>query len=199
LTGSDKFIKKSNPLPTPDYSLANQESEDLENLSKAELIDHLKRTAKALSAAEQHAIVQTETEEVYAAQAVVQDLTLVKMNKTVYAYEQRKKKKKGLSLPMEGYGRFWTNMDIIQMKRKQQDAAAQEIADKLKREEVRNQNKELQENIERDWKRMKLTHEKAVKLWEVQCAEMKVEGVRRKDLPKKPSRPRKPQMPQRDG
>lgn len=46
--------------------------------------------------------------------------------------------------------------------------------------------------VEAEWKVITAEHKKAVEAWEVECARLKAEGVRTKDLPVKPKRPLKP-------
>jgi hypothetical protein len=49
--------------------------------------------------------------------------------------------------------------------------------------------------IEEEWNEIVKKHNEAVVAWAAECQRLREEGVRAKDLPKKPKRPPKPKLP----
>ncbi|KDR75901.1 hypothetical protein GALMADRAFT_140483, partial [Galerina marginata CBS 339.88] len=55
--------------------------------------------------------------------------------------------------------------------------------------------KEAQAKIDEEWKRIKIIHEEAVKVWKAECDKLASDRVPKKNWPKGPTRPRKPKLP----
>jgi len=70
-----------------------------------------------------------------------------------------------------------------------------EAAQKAKNAETRASRRQAVARVEEEWKRIKEAHEANVQAWEVACEKLAMEGVPKKEWPKKPTRPRKPQVP----
>ena len=59
----------------------------------------------------------------------------------------------------------------------------------------RQSRKEIQAQLEEEWKQIKMAHETAIEEWSAQCQNLKDQGIPKKNWPKKPTRPRKPKPP----
>ena len=55
--------------------------------------------------------------------------------------------------------------------------------------------KAIKAALEEEWKEIVRKHTEAVLEWNAECEKLRVEGVRAKDLPKKPKRAPKPKPP----
>ena len=53
----------------------------------------------------------------------------------------------------------------------------------------------VKDNMEREWKTIKATHEIAMQTWEAECARLAEQQAHKSTWPKKPKRPLKPRAP----
>ncbi|KAJ3991150.1 hypothetical protein F5050DRAFT_1534024, partial [Lentinula boryana] len=140
-------------LPRPDWSLTRI-SADPDQYNGKEAMGHaIGKLTLNLKNAKDHHNVFCENQEIFAAQTVIQDMTLAKMSRVVYEQEEEKKLRKStFALPDPGYGRIWTDEAIVQAMRDHRDNEARKKAEKdlgaKKRETKRSQKAE----IERRWK-----------------------------------------------
>ncbi|KAG1805952.1 uncharacterized protein BJ212DRAFT_1283026, partial [Suillus subaureus] len=184
-------FKKPPVLPEPDWSLliAKQASGD-----KMRDIEHWKTHCLDLEEALRHAKHQLATrEQINAgqnAQIIIQDLTLRKLNETLNTGD--KKDTDRVKLYPKGNGRHMTEHWFI-------DELKEDHAKRAKKVEVRKQRKAARdvrcgEGVElvTQWNEIKEKHAAAVRDWQVKCEHLNVEGVRKKDWPKKPKWPLKP-------
>ncbi|KAJ7937765.1 hypothetical protein B0H13DRAFT_1852061 [Mycena leptocephala] len=93
---------------------------------------------------------------------------------------------------MEGRGRHLTSDEWMEKTAEAARLRDEEAAEKLKRADMREAAKAEKEKLKQQWERIKEDHERAVERWQKRCEEMTEAGVKKKDLPKKPTRPLKP-------
>jgi hypothetical protein len=55
--------------------------------------------------------------------------------------------------------------------------------------------KEAQAKLKEEWKRTKIIHEEAIKVWKADCEKLASEGVPKKNWPKGPVHQQKPKLP----
>jgi hypothetical protein len=65
----------------------------------------------------------------------------------------------------------------------------------MQRQSDRERRKIDRAKIDLEWEAIKELHAKKVQGWQVECARLTVEGVLKKNLPKKPVCPLKPKLP----
>ncbi|KAG1773802.1 hypothetical protein EDD22DRAFT_813817 [Suillus occidentalis] len=184
-------FEKPPVLPEPDWSLliAKQPSE-----AETRDIEHWKTRCLGLEEALRRAKHQLATrEQINAgqnAQIIIQDLTLRKLNETLNTGD--KKDTDRVKLYPRGNGRHMTEHQFI-------DELKEDRAKRAEKVEVRKQRKAAREvrrgegvELVAQWNEIKEKHAAAVRDWQVECARLNVEGVRKKDWPKKPKRPLKP-------
>ncbi|KAG1800022.1 uncharacterized protein BJ212DRAFT_1450220 [Suillus subaureus] len=175
-------FKKPPVLPEPDWSLliAKQASGD-----EMRDIEHWKTCCLDLEEALWHAKHQLAThEQINAgqnAQIIIQDLTLRKLNETLNT----------VKLYPKGNRRHMTEHQFID--------ELKEDPKRAKKVEVRKQRKAARDvrhgkgvELVTQWNEIKEKHAAAVRDWQVECEHLNVEGVRKKDWPKKPKWPLKP-------
>lgn len=125
-------------------------------------------------------------EEAYAAQAVISDLTLSKMNGALHAKEVKKSTIPDKQmLPNLGYGRLWTTQAILDFQTMKKKAETDELAMKKKRKNQRAAQKAGKAAVENEWQEIRVKHEEEVKEWGIKCRNLKENGAKAKDLPKK--------------
>ncbi|THU88714.1 hypothetical protein K435DRAFT_584237, partial [Dendrothele bispora CBS 962.96] len=182
----------SHEVTEPDWSLIHTSSDSRQYLGKESMARKINRLVEALRQAKLVVDGLRENEEIYMAQSVLQDMTLVKMNKTIRAREEEKAAKQNrenlaLPGPGEGYGRIWSTQEILDYKRKKRE---EEERDEMEKEKRRNDKKDIAEKkkaIELEWKKILAEHQTAVESWETVCQKLKDEGIKKKDWPRKPS------------
>lgn len=79
--------------------------------------------------------------------------------------------------------------------KKKSNEQTAEAAQKEQWKSYREALKSAKAALEVKWKETKVEHEKAVDAWKLECQRLTVEGVQKRDLPRKPARPKKPQTP----
>ncbi|PPQ88339.1 hypothetical protein CVT25_012553 [Psilocybe cyanescens] len=177
----------------PDWSLADPDSvngwsscQDLENvigMLKANL-----RKAHILTTS-QNGIIEGSR-----ATMVVQNLHLQKLNAALYGKETEKTSTRTLVID-SSKGQVYSGDAIQEEIHAQEERKKVKAAEKKSKAEGRAAKKEAQTKLENEWKVMKATHKKAMKLWKINCDKLSGEGVPKKHWPKAPARPKKPKLP----
>ncbi|KAJ3825962.1 hypothetical protein F5880DRAFT_1477183 [Lentinula raphanica] len=179
--------KTSVDIPQPDWSLIRSSSDPDQYSGKEAMGRQIDELTKALQQAQDRTQLLEKNQEVWAAQAVLQDMTLLKMNRVVYEREEEKKNKKsGLMLPNPGYGRIWTDDSVAQKLRETREERARKQAEKEANVMRKDQLKEKRKEMERRWKETIDNHRKEVEAHKEKCAQLRAAGTRIKDLPPKP-------------
>jgi hypothetical protein len=122
---------------------------------------------------------------------VIQHAHLIKLNQALQVKE--KKKDDRTKLFTGGFGRHMTDAEFIQSLKKHEEEKREEEAERRGRVADREAKKAAKEAAEAEWKAIVAEHERAVGAWKDECARLRAEGVRVKNLPAKPRRPPKPQ------
>ena len=178
------------PLPRPDWSLAyGAPAAACQTLQKEnELLKKHLQQAHTLSR------VQDSIIEGSSATMVVQNLHLCKLNGTLYGQETEKISRRTLIID-SSKGQVYSNDAIHEGIFAQEERKKALAAEKRSRADGRAAKKEAQAKLEEEWKRIKIIHDEAIKIWKVDCDRLASEGVPKKNWPKGPTRPRKPKLP----
>ncbi|KAF8827455.1 hypothetical protein HHX47_DHR4000222 [Lentinula edodes] len=141
------------------------------------------RLTGALRNAKNYVDAFAKQEEIYAAQSVIQDMSLMKMNRALRAKEKKKGSKRDNEvLPNQGLGRLWTEQGILDFQRRKKDRLSDEAAQKEQRKAKRSSKKAAKGELKAEWKNIKDKHEREVKAWTTECALLRDKGVKAKDL-----------------
>lgn len=178
-------------MSAPDWGLLN-EAEETDMGYRHQAMEMLQEKNRALVNSLQDAKVVVEAfqnrEEMYAAQAVMQDMTLSKMNWALHVKEEKGKNKPDKEvLPNKGLGRLWTDERILGFQQRKKTAQAQEEVDKKARLVERESKKEKKGALEKEWKEIKVKHAEWVEAWSKTCEQHWANGTRVRDLPRKPT------------
>ncbi|KAJ3792716.1 hypothetical protein GGU11DRAFT_749679 [Lentinula aff. detonsa] len=174
-------------LPRPNWSLTRI-SADPDQYNGKEAMGHaIGKLTLNLKNDKDHHGVFCENQEIFAAQTVIQDMTLAKMSCVVYKQEEEKKSRKStFALPDLVYGRIWTDEAIAQAMRDHRDNEARKKAEKDLGAKKRETKRSLKAGIERRWKEIKETHRNELEVHKECCKKLREDGMRVKDLPPKP-------------
>ncbi|KAE9387116.1 hypothetical protein BT96DRAFT_838124 [Gymnopus androsaceus JB14] len=183
--------KKPLNLAAPKWSLLEQSGGE-EYRSHLSMEAENERLTGALKNAKSHLDAYKEREEIYAAQAVIQDLTLEKMNQALHAKEEKKRRKNAKAdnevLPNQGLGRLWTDTHVLEFQERKRDRLAEELAQKESRKAARVSKKTKKAALEDEWKEIQEEHAVACLNWNTTCEGLQSQGViKKRDLPKKPT------------
>ncbi|KAF8201226.1 hypothetical protein K438DRAFT_1582162 [Mycena galopus ATCC 62051] len=181
-------------IPRLDLTSLQFSDQDLEKMSKNELPEASKRLRQNLGLANQHIVARDGIIESSHATIVLQNVFCERQSEALNAKEQKKKTNR-VTLSMGGLGRHLTAPEWIAKTEEAQRLRDAENVAKVQRAEDREAARMAKEALEERWKEMKAAHEKAVVTWEAECRDLRAEGCRPKDLPKKPVRPKKPKPP----
>ncbi|KAJ7719003.1 hypothetical protein B0H16DRAFT_1337013 [Mycena metata] len=190
-------LERPQILPTPDWNLLRESHpEDIETLSAQALRERVNRLTSALALSQQQLVAREGMIEAANAQLVVQNIFVGLQSEALHAKETKKsKKREKVKVFVDGKGRHLTDKEFIDsLEREKAEKAAEESA-KADRAQAREDRKAAKAELEERWKRIKADHDKAVARWETECAMLAADGVRKKDLPKKPKRAKKPELP----
>ena len=180
-------------LPHPDWSLAYGDPaathKTRQTLQKENelLKTHLKQ-AHTLSHA-QDGIIEGSS-----ATMVVQNMHLCKMNGALYGKETEKASTRTLVID-SSKGQVYSDDAIRDGLFEQEERKKALAAVKRSKADGRAAKKEALAKLEEEWKRMKIIHEEATRMWKADCDRLASEGVLKKNWPKGPIRPRKPKLP----
>ncbi|KAJ3915273.1 hypothetical protein F5877DRAFT_48881 [Lentinula edodes] len=157
--------------------------------SHSQLVEENRKLSNSLEHAKDYILAYGEREETYAAQMVLQDMTLSKMNRALHAKEKKRAEKPDNEvLPNEGMGRLWTDTRILEFQQTKKASKAKEDAEREERKRRKALNKVAKETAENEWKSIKKKHDEAVQKWLAVCASLRIKGAKVKELPKKPTR-----------
>jgi len=179
------------PVLTPDWSLIKSPSH-LQEKSRRGLENEIKALTESLRLAHIHHHAQQSVIEAAHAQLIVQDMFAIKLNEALNVKEkEREKEDDRTKLFPEGKGRHLTDKEFIdQREQVARDKEAQIVA-RTAKQKARSAKKSRKDALESLWKSRKEEHNKAVGEWTEECQRLTTEGVKKKDLPKKPARPLK--------
>ncbi|KAF5344651.1 hypothetical protein D9758_016410 [Tetrapyrgos nigripes] len=186
------IAKEKECMEEPNWNLINMSSDPVQYTRKEPMGRQIGQLTIALSEAKTLVDVHRENEEAWAAQAVLQDLQLKKMKRVIVAQEERKKDKgdkdnTSLPGPSEGYGRIWSAEDILELKRKKWEGEEQEAREKKERVKNKEDMKIKKAAFEAEWKKIIEGHKRAVDKWNEECRQLKENGAKKKDWPRKPT------------
>ncbi|KAJ7924759.1 hypothetical protein B0H13DRAFT_1863622 [Mycena leptocephala] len=125
------------------------------------------------------------------AQLIVQNIGMGKMKAALFEKEKGKNSDRTILFP-GGKGRHLTADEVIVQKRALENAKAQEATDKATKKAKREAKKAEKERLEAEWRVMLEDHATAIEGWAGRCVQLKANGAKAKDLPKKPKSPLKP-------
>ncbi|KAF8170977.1 hypothetical protein K438DRAFT_1982258 [Mycena galopus ATCC 62051] len=114
-----------------------------------------------------------------------------KLKTALFEKEKTKKSDRRILFP-GGKGRHLTAPEVIAQKRAMEDAKEHEQEERATKKAKREARKAEKARIEVEWKALLVEHAAAVEAWAGRCVELKLAGIKSKDLPKKPKRPLKP-------
>ena len=181
-------------LPKPNWSLIDKclPTEHFYQ-SKTQLTQRIKGLIDELALAKQVNEYREETEQANTAMLVIQDMTLQKMNATLYAKENTKKKHNQIFAGGKGW--HLTHPESIAAIQTDQDTHAEAKKQKVQRQSDRDRRKVDRAKIELQWRAIKELNTEKVQEWEVECTRLAAEGTLMKNLPKTPVCPLKPKLP----
>jgi len=180
-------------LPLPDWSLLDEttssayQTRDMLVARNRELTENLNKSKMMLRARE--LIDERQT-----AQLIIQHAHLTKLNQSLHAKENKKATDRTVLFP-GGFGRHLTDPEFGQLLAAQTQRREAEEAKKAERASNREIQKVAKAVAEAEWKKRKEDYEQAMEEWKAECARLRAEKVRAKDLPPKPKAPRRPKPP----
>jgi hypothetical protein len=187
-------IEKAPLLPEPEWTYLNPTDVDNSYQSRHSLLEHNTSLTETLRRSwdiiRTHQVMAERT----TAQLVIQHAHLNKLNQVLHNRENKKKSDRAV-LFAEGYGLHLTNEESIGLVRGQKERKEREAVELEQRRMVRGDRKAVKAALEAEWKEIVKTHNEAVQAWVLESNRLRAEGVRPKDLPKKPKRPLKPKNP----
>jgi len=150
-------------LPEPNWSLIDEPlPTDQFYQSKAKLAQRIEALTNELALAKQVIGYHEETEQANTALLVIQDMTLQKMNNTLYAKENGKKGKH-TQIFTGGKGRHLTHSESIAAIHTDCDTRMEAKKQKVQRQSDRERKKVDWAKIELEWKAIKELHAEKVK------------------------------------
>ena len=126
------------------------------------------------------------------AQLVLQNLTL---QKTHQAYNKENRSKNDRTLLFDGKAQVLSSDDFTAKVSNAAERREAEITRRAENAQRRQSRKEIQAQLEEEWKQIKMAHETAIEEWSAQCQNLKDQGIPKKNWPNEPTRPRKPKPP----
>ncbi|KAJ7809841.1 hypothetical protein B0H14DRAFT_2269186, partial [Mycena olivaceomarginata] len=206
-TSSGSFLVSKNPVtsqsrlpapvleaaPTtiaqPDWTSLRLSDQDLEGMSKHQLLEATKKMWQNLGAANQQIAARDGIIESSHATIVLQNVFCERQRQALHAKENKKKSGRAV-LSMGGLGRHLTDPEWIAKTREAQEARDAEAVAKVQRAEGREAAKIARETRAKEWEDIKAAHEAAVAAWERDCAARRETGCRPKICRKNRSGPR---------
>ncbi|KAJ7761269.1 hypothetical protein DFH07DRAFT_771594 [Mycena maculata] len=178
-------------IPQPDWTSLAMTDQDLESMSKSQLIEAGRMLRQNLGLANQHIAARDGIIESAHATIVLQNVFVERQSEALHAKETKKQSAR-VRLSMDGVGRHLTSKEWIQKTKDAQDARDAEVVARAQKADEREAARIAKEALEKEWKEAKAAHELAVVAWEEECKKLLSGGSQKKDLPKKPTRPKKP-------
>jgi hypothetical protein len=180
-------IKNAPLLPEPDWTHLEKKT-DIGYQSRESLLKENESLTESLRRSRDIIRTHQVMEERTAAQLIIQDAHLNKLNQVLHTRENKKKSDHTI-LFAEGYGRHLTSEGSIGLVRDQKERKELE-AEKLEQRRVaRVDRKAAKAALQEEWKEIVKKHNEAVEGWVGECNRLRAEGLRAKDLPKKPKLP----------
>jgi hypothetical protein len=186
-------IENAPLLPEPDWTHLEKET-DIGYQSRESLLKKNESLTESLRRSRDIIRTHQVMEERTAAQLIIQDSHLNKLNQVLHTRENKKKSDRTI-LFAEGYGRHLTSEESIGLVRDQKERKEKEAEELEQRRVARVDRKAAKAALQEEWKEIVKKHNEAVEGWVGECNRLRAEGVRAKDLPKKPKRPLKPKLP----
>jgi hypothetical protein len=184
-------LERPPQLPEPDWQNGSYSDATMAGWSQSQLLEYALGMRDNLKNAQLHIKARDGIIEATQATIVVQNLFVDKQSQALHAKETKQKTQR-TKLSMEGRGRHLTSDEWMEKTVEAARLRDEEAAEKLKRADMREAAKAEKEKLKQQWERIKEDHERAVERWQKRCEEMTKAGVKKKDLPKKPTRPLKP-------
>ncbi|KAJ3748676.1 hypothetical protein DFH05DRAFT_1391070 [Lentinula detonsa] len=175
--------KQALTLPAPDWSLLMRPPADR---SREQLEAENQALIRSLANAKGYVAAFADREETLAAQAVVQDMALIKLNSALHSKEMKKAENDGSDVLNDGMGRLWSDARILEYQKRKRTEKVRKAAEKERRKELRSSKKALKTMIDAEWATIKEKHDENLQKWNKMCTELKEKGFKAKDLPKKP-------------
>jgi hypothetical protein len=173
-------------IPKLDWAHLDDVDDQMNGLSQVQLLERVKGLHGDLRNAHQHIKAHDGIIEATHATLVIQNLFVEKQSLALNAKDNKKTTKRG----RHPTGQEWMDKMAESVRLREQDAA-----DKVKRAEDREAAKALKEDLKKQWEKIKEDHEKAVEVWTRDCEHLMEQGVKKKQLPKQPTRPLEPKAP----
>ena len=181
----------SPPILKPDWTLIRSLSH-LQGKSQRGLEDEIKALTESLHLAHIHHQAQESIIEGAHAQLIVQDMFAIKLDEALNVKETEKEKEDDRTkLFPGGKGRHLTDKEFIGQKQQIAQDKQNKAAAHTAKQTAGTAKKSQKDALESLWKRHKEEHEKAVMEWTDECKRLATDGVKKKDLPKKPTCPLK--------
>jgi hypothetical protein len=176
----------------PDWNLARDSQTSY--MSYNTLVQRNARLTESLKLAQEQIKARDLMLEGTSAQLVFQHMYLNKLNEALHAKESRKKDDRAVLFAGKAVA---LTADEFEEKLK---AAAQRKADEAMEKEQRAttwaSRKDARSALGAQWEAMRSAHTAAVEKWQAECEQLTMQGVSKKQLPKKPVRPKKPSLPE---
>ncbi|KAF8154642.1 hypothetical protein B0H34DRAFT_799403 [Crassisporium funariophilum] len=125
---------------------------------------------------------------------VIQDMHLRKLNGALHGKETGRTSTRTLVVDASK-GQIYLGDAIRAGIFEQEERKKERAAAKRLKADGRAAKKEAQAKVEEKWKRIKILHNEADKVWKGECDRLASEGVPKKKWPKGPTCPRKPKLP----
>lgn len=180
-------------LPEPDWTHLEKKTE-IGYQSRESLLEENKSLTESLRCSRDIIRTHQVMEERTAAQLILQDAHLNKLNQVLHTRENKKKSERTI-LFAEGYGRHLTSEESIGLVRDQKERKEKEAEELEQRRVAQVDRKAAKAALQEEWKEIMKKHNEVVERWVGECNRLWAEGVRAKDLPKKPKHPLKPKLP----
>lgn len=184
-------LEKLPPLTNSDWSQLRPHI-PLHQQTRTELLEHTEQLTSLASRAKGQIQAQNVIIEGAQAQLVIQDLYANKLNETLFAKENRKPKNRTKIIFQDGKGRHLTHEKVVEMvEEMDRDRVARED-EKKQRKRNRAAKQTAREAVEIQWRQIKENHEASILAWNLECEQMRADGVPKVQWPKRPVRQRKP-------
>jgi hypothetical protein len=180
-------------LPEPDWGLVKP---TYSYMTRDQLAQENEQLRKSLINAQMQMRARDAMLEGSHAQLVLQNLTLQKTHQALFNKENQSKNDR--TLLFDGKAQVLSSDDFTDKVSNATERREAEITRRVENAQRRQSRKEIQAQLEEEWKQIKTAHETAIEEWSAQCQNLKDQGVPKKNWPKKPTRPRKPKSPMSD-
>lgn len=189
-TITSPVFDRTTTIPDPDWNLLHPRASG-SNQTKEELKETIKKLTLSLDLSRQQIAAKDSVIEGANAQLAVQSVYNKRLNEALNTKENKKETDRTKLFP-EGKPRILTDdkfhHEVSEVKR----AREVEVAAKALRAVGREDKRVLKAAAAVEWAACMEAHKKAATVWEAECKLLRGQGMKVKDLPKKPKRPVKP-------